>query len=95
MTKSLACSLIAAVLALAACSNAEDGSKAPAGAMEGFADKHAADQAGDQADRVEAARARETARAADARQKVEAAEGMERFDRAEREIDERDANKAQ
>ncbi len=79
--------LIGVALVLGGCSVVEEAPEAPAGAMEGFARKHALDEAGDKAERVEAARAREVARAADARQKVQAAEGMARFDRAEKALD--------
>jgi hypothetical protein len=84
----------AAVLALGACSNAQDAAKAPTGAMENFADRHDAEEAGKKEASVEAARAREAGRAADARQKVQAAEGIDRFERTERALEADEANKA-
>lgn len=79
--------LIALTLALGACSEAPPAAEAPAGAMEGFADRQAKIEAKDENAAVEAARAREAGRAADARQKVQAAEGIDRFERSERALE--------
>ena len=94
MTKVRYLTLAAAALTLGACSNAEDKAEAPPGAMEGFANKQAADEAATTAGKIEETRARESARAADARQKVQAAESMDRFDRTEAALEESANNKA-
>ena len=86
--------LLAATLALCACSEPAQEAKAPPGAMEGFANQQAKDDAKAQDASLEAARAREAGRAADERQKVQAAEGIDRFERAEKALDEKKANKA-
>jgi hypothetical protein len=86
---------LAAALTLGACSNADEKAEAPPGAMEGFANKQAADEAATTAGKIEATRAREAKRAADARQKVQAAEGMDRFDRTEAALEENASNKAE
>jgi hypothetical protein len=78
---------LAAALTLSACSNAPETPIAPEGAMEGFADQRAADEAGDKSVRVEAARAHDASVAADARQKVQAAESIDRFERTERALE--------
>ena len=87
--------LAAAALTLGACFNADEKAEAPPGAMEGFANKQAADEAATTAGKIEATRARETQRAADARQKVQAAESMDRFDRTEAALDENASNTAE
>jgi hypothetical protein len=77
----------AAALTLGACSNGGDQAKAPEGAMEEFANRHAVGEAKDKADRVDAARAREAASAADQRQKVQADAGIARFEQAEQALE--------
>jgi hypothetical protein len=95
LSNNLRYALIAATLTLAACSETAPAPQAPPGAMEGFANKQARDEAADKDQKVEAARVREAGRAADARQKVQAAESIDRFERTERALDESDANNRQ
>jgi hypothetical protein len=85
---------MSAALAAGGCSESPKAPEAPTGAMEGFAEKHARDEAAGKTDRLEAARAREAGRAADARQKVQAAEGIDRFERTEKALEAHSVNNA-
>ena len=95
MRRGFALALVTATIALAGCSEPAEEAKAPAGAMESFANKQDKEDAAAKGAAVEAARVREAGRAADARQTVQAAESIDRFEGTERALDESDANNRQ
>lgn len=69
---------------LGACSREPETAKAPPGAMESFAAQQSANEAADEAEKIESLRAREAQQAADERQKVQAKAGMDGFEKAEK-----------